>query len=256
MIVPGPVTFQMGSPPTEVSRLEYEPQFSKHIGRTYAIAAKLVTVEQYRQFDKDFQLPAILTRLPNMPVVGIDWHLAARYCNWLSKVEGIPESQWCFKLDDKGLVTELMPNYLKRSGYRLPTEAELEYATRARSTTSRYFGESDELLAKYGWYVRNSQERSWPVGTLKPNDFGLFDMNGNAFTWCMESYRPDLRGKGPGRVDDTEDELVIIASKDRVIRGAGFLNQGGLLRSAYRSFYTPTTRSFNFGFRPVKTIVP
>jgi formylglycine-generating enzyme required for sulfatase activity len=74
-------------------------------------------------------------------------------------------------------------------GYRLPTEAELEYACRAGAVTSRYYRQAEELLAEYGWYLKNSKERSWPLGGKKPNDLGLFDMHGNVWNWCQESYQ-------------------------------------------------------------------
>ncbi len=80
-------------------------------------------------------------------------------------------------------------NYLSLTGYRLPTEAEMEYACRAGAVTSRYYGETEELLAKYGWYLQNSKERTWPVGSKKPNDLGLFDMHGNVYTGARRATR-------------------------------------------------------------------
>ncbi len=127
-------------------------------------------------------------------MVGTSWYQAAAYCNWLSKEEGIAEDQWCYEI--KGQVTKLKENYLSLTGYRLPTEAEMEYATRAGALTSRYYGETEELLPKYAWYQKNSQERTWPVGSLKPNDLGLFDVQGNVFTWCQESYKAYPAGEG------------------------------------------------------------
>jgi eukaryotic-like serine/threonine-protein kinase len=129
VVVPGPVEFLMGSPPTEMGRMEREPQHKKRIGRTFAIAAKAVTVEQYRQFDEGYSIPAFFTRTADLPMVGISWYMAAAYCNWLSKQEGIPEDQWCYETDAKGQVTKLKEKYLNLAGYRLPTETEMEYGT-------------------------------------------------------------------------------------------------------------------------------
>ena len=71
------------------------------------------------------------------------------------------------------------PDYLKRTGYRLPTEAELEYAGRAGAVTSRYFGDDDKMLPRYAWFIKNSDGQTHPGGMLLPNEFGLFDVLGN-----------------------------------------------------------------------------
>ena len=76
---------------------------------------------------------------------------------------------------------------LQRTGYRLPTEAEWEYACRAGAVTSRYYGHSIDLLDAYAWYQANSKDHAWPCGSLFPNDLGLFDMLGNVYEWCQDS---------------------------------------------------------------------
>ena len=83
----------------------------------------------------------------------------------------------------------------------------MEYATRAGAVTSRYYGETEELLPKYAWYNKNSKGKTWPVGSLKPNDLGLFDVQGNVFTWCQESYKPYPSVEGDGSAEDKEDGL-------------------------------------------------
>ena len=72
---------------------------------------------------------------------------------------------------------------LRRTGYRLPTEAEWEYACRAGAGTSRYYGVEVDLLGRYAWYMATSQDHAWPCGSLLPNDLGLFDMLGNVYEW-------------------------------------------------------------------------
>src|SRR5207248_6294887 len=132
---------------------------------------------------------------PSCPIGGVDWYEAAAYCNWLSKEEGIDKDQWCYEMNPMGQVTKLKEDYLSLTGYRLPTEAEMEYATRAGAMTSRYYGETEDLLAEYAWYNENSGDMTWPVGRKKPNDLGLFDMQGNVWCWCQEQYRayPDAK---------------------------------------------------------------
>ena len=75
---------------------------------------------------------------------------------------------------------------LERTGYRLPTEAEWEYACRSGTITSRYYGVSTDLLGKYAWYQANSREHAWPGGSLIPNESGLFDMLGNVVEWVQD----------------------------------------------------------------------
>src|SRR5262249_50968804 len=93
------------------------------------------------------------------------------------------------------------PNYLQRTGYRLPTQAEMECATRAGSVTCRYFGEAEELMPHYVWYRKNTHEQTCPVGGKKPNDFGLFDMLGNVYCWCQESDRHHDKNVGKGVIE-------------------------------------------------------
>jgi formylglycine-generating enzyme required for sulfatase activity len=252
VVLPGPMEFVMGSPLTEVGRQDYEPQHKKRIGRTFALAAKSVTVEQYRKSNNKYQLPAIYTRTADLPVVGISWYQAAAYCNWLNEKEGIDPKEWCYEIKEE--VTKLRENYLSLSGYRLPTEAEMEFATRAGAVTSRYFGETEELLPKYAWYTKNSQEKTWPVGSLKPNDLGLFDVQGNVFTWCQESYKDYPTGKGEEAAEDKEDGLVISPTKSRVLRGGSFFSRASLVRSADRGSYVPSDRNDSAGFRVARTL--
>ena len=135
-----------------------------------------VTVEQFRRFVKansQFKVTeedevALRTYSPDpdAPWIGASWYAAAAYCNWLSKQEGLRDDQWCYLTNKDGAYAEGMTipaNALERSGYRLPTEAEWEYACRAGAGTSRYYGVSVDLLGKYAWYQTNSRDRAWPL---------------------------------------------------------------------------------------------
>lgn len=258
VVIPGPVEFVMGSPRTEAGRQETEPQHIRRISRSFAIAAKQVTVEEYGAFQTDYKerlsspYNGVFCRTTQLPAVLINWYEAAKYCNWLSEQEGIPEDQRCYELKGNGI--ECRANYLSLSGYRLPTEAEVEYATRAGAVTSRHFGETEELLPYYAWYQKNSQEMTWPVGHLIPNDFGLFDIQGNVVTWCQECFQ----GYPPagGVSEDREDMLVTNSAQNRVLRGGSFDPKASSVRSAHRYYYQPTLASTKWGFRVVKTLPP
>jgi serine/threonine protein kinase/formylglycine-generating enzyme required for sulfatase activity len=251
VVIPGPVEFVMGSPLTEPSRQVDERQHRRRIGRTFALGVKSVTVEQYRRFDQKFPLPAGQT--PDLPVASASWYQAAAYCNWLSSQEKIPRDQWCYEISN-GEVTKLRENYLSLTGYRLPTEAEMEYAARAEASTSRCYGQTEDLLENYAWYIKNSQDKTWPVGTKKPNDLGFFDLHGNVWNWCQEQYKPYPQAKEGQPVEDQEGDLGTAPTDFRVLRNGSFIRQSSIIRSAYRANYVPTLRLPFFGFRVARTM--
>jgi formylglycine-generating enzyme required for sulfatase activity len=246
----------MGSPENEPGRLSSEEPRPVAIDRPFAISSTLTTIDQFSQFDGGGhakRLPPDFREPGDKPVVWATWFEAAKYCNWLSKCEGIPESQWCYITDERGDVVGVHPDYLDRAGYRLPTDAEVEYANRATTRTCRYYGETEDLLGEYAWYAKNSGEVTQPVGRLKPNDFGLFDMQGNAFTWCHDRVWP-ADGWLARRVLGVAGEWEIDATEKRVLRGAAFYFVAKSLRAARRHDDVPTMRGFYYGFRVAKTL--
>jgi len=118
----------------------------------------------------------------------------------------------------KGELTKLREKYLSLTGYRLLTEAEMEYATRAGAVDGRCFARRTSCCRSMRG-TTNSQDKTWPVGSLKPNDLGLFDLHGNAYTWCQRASSAYPTGKGDEAVEDREDGLVIINAERRVLRG-------------------------------------
>jgi formylglycine-generating enzyme required for sulfatase activity len=254
VVIPGPVEFVMGSPPEEAERQPLEFQHRKRIGRNFAIAAKPVTKDQFLLFFPTFS-PSEMRRYPDptCPIGMMTWYEAAAYCNWLSKKEDIPEDQWCYQTDPKGQVVKMKEKYLSLTGYRLPTTAEWEYVCRAGAVTSRYYGESEELLGKYAWYSQNSKERTWPVGSKKPNDLGLFDLQGNVSAWCQESWKDYPTKKEGEPFEDNDDSVNIVPLTVRFLRGGSFVNLASNVRSAQRIGYAPASRYYSIGFRPART---
>lgn len=255
VVIPGPVQFTMGSPASEVGRVDNEFQHQRRIGRSFALSMKHVTLEQYRRFNPTFRPPGKDLRGDDYPAVGVSWYSAAAYLNWLSDQEGIPPDQWCFRPNKDGSYAEGMTmadNYLSLAGYRMPTEAEYEYAARAGASTTRHFGESDELLSKYAWYMVNAYAYQNPVGRLKPNDLGLFDSLGNIFTWCQEPF--SLYPESTECIDDVEGPLEVNNVQNRLMRGSSFERRETYSRTAGRRIVTPFGTGENGGFRVARTI--
>jgi len=260
-VIPDPQEFMMGSPEGEPGRQAEEIPHRRHIPRSFAIASKEVTVRQFREF---------LTANPEVrhdwgpterhrpdgapddgPVLGVTWFAAAQYCRWLSKQEGIPEEQMCYPpIPEIKDGMKLPADYQVRTGYRLPTEAEWEYACRAGAVTSRPYGSADFLLDRYARCERNSHGRAAQVGSLKPNDLGLFDMLGNAWEWCHDAMAPYPKE----RANDFEQPGSVLAAQLRMLRGGGFYSGDPELRSAQRREWHPQTSFGQAGFRVARTL--
>ncbi len=162
VIDPPPDLFGMGSPETEPKRSENETLHDVSINHRYAIANKEVTVAQYREFFPDFD-HLEMRRSPetDCPVQAISWYDAAKFCIKLSEAEGIPKDQWCYlpnSQDAYAAGMRVAPDFLSRTGYRLPTEVEWEYACRAGAVGRRYYGDCDQLLGHYVWFQDNAEE--------------------------------------------------------------------------------------------------
>jgi serine/threonine protein kinase/formylglycine-generating enzyme required for sulfatase activity len=255
-LIEGPAEFRMGSPPSDLDRIaRNETPHRRVIPRSFAIAAKEVTVEQYQSFAKESpgHERSIDRYSPDRtgPMNGASWFDAAAYCNWLSRKEGLEE---CYEPNADKKYAEGMTiraDALRRSGYRMPTESEWEYACRAGAETPRYYGASLDLLPAYAWYQKSSADRAWPGGGLFPNDLGLFDTLGNVVEWCQDGsllYRPDQSGI---QIDDINTNESV--SKDRLLRGGAFNFQPSYVRSASRSWNQPAYRYIRYGFRPART---
>jgi formylglycine-generating enzyme required for sulfatase activity len=174
----------------------------------------------------------------NLPVEQVSWNDAIEYCNRLSQKEGLTPAY-------RGSVDSMVCNF-NASGYRLPTEAEWEYAAKG--------GNKDYITYEYSggngvdgvaWYGGNSGSSTHPVGTKQPNSLGLYDMSGNVWEWCWDWYgsysggsQTDPRGASSGSY--------------RVFRGGGWHSVAAFVRSAFRSYYTPSSRYFSLGFRLVR----
>jgi formylglycine-generating enzyme required for sulfatase activity len=265
-VVRGPVESLMGSSPDEAGRGKSEDLLTKRIDRSFAIATKEVTVEQFQAFlmvkhlnpHPSMERYRVYNPEPECPVLFVSWYQAAAYCNWLSEQAGLPTGQWCYLPNREGEFADGMscaPDYLKRVGYRLPTQAEWEYACRAGATTRFSFGESEGLIGHYAWFPGNSGGRTRPVGRLKPNDLGLFDMHGNLWERTQDArraYPADGTGKA---VEDQESSFVATDGEPRVVRGGAFDSHPQDLRSAFR-FLVPMRGFFTCGFRPARTCPP
>lgn len=246
-VISGPASFMMGSPDTELERNLDEHQHLRRFDHSYAISATHVTLEQFRKFDEKWDELSKLKTWGDTPVVEIDWLQGTRYCNWLSEQEGL---EACYEIQGKEVF--IKENWESLSGYRYPSEAEIEYATRAGSTTCRFYGETDELLSRYAIYRGAAAGAARRVALRKPNDWGLFDAHGNAFVWCQERYDalPELRREEPSK-----DGLIAIdLSKSRVLRGGSAGDPSSYVKSAYRMGQPPLTRALYIGFRIARTM--
>jgi len=176
----------------------------------------------------------VLPGLEDYPCIQVSWYGALAICNYLSRMEALGSESVNFNdwtMD------------LNQSGYRLPTEAEWEYACRAGTTTSYYTGNGVLDLDKAGWHLGNIVEASEHRGARKErNNWGLYDMHGNVFEWCYDGYTE--YGSNPAT-----DPVGSTASPYRILRGGSWISPAGWCRSAQRGITEPYGLS---GFRPVR----
>jgi acetoin utilization deacetylase AcuC-like enzyme/formylglycine-generating enzyme required for sulfatase activity len=156
---------------------------------------------------------------PDRPVEMVSWDLAALYCNVRSRAEGL---EACYD-EETGECN------FDANGYRLPTEAEWEYACRAGSDGDFLFGSEPRHLKQYAWYAENAAKRTHPVGQKKPNAWGLYDMHGNVAEWCNDHYDEDYYQTSP-----KENPTGPAEAEQYVLRGGAWNCTANACRSARR----------------------
>jgi formylglycine-generating enzyme required for sulfatase activity len=180
------------------------------------------------------------------PVENLTWPDVVRYCNARSRAEGL---ELCYDEETGGCDFEA-------SGYRLPTEAEWEYACRAGSDSEYFFGRDARRIEDYAWFKDNSAKKTHPVGTRRPNPWGIHDMCGNVTEWCNDVYGADYYGNGPER--NPRGPAYHDLAKC-VVRGGAWNTSANACRSARRAGEDPGQVDGCFsrgdiGFRCVRTV--
>ncbi len=211
-------SFTMGAPIEEVGRRDNESSHEVTISKSYYLGAYEVTQGQYEKVmggnPSEF-------KGSQLPVETVSWDDAISFCQKLSAIQ-----------DEKAAGRE----------YRLPTEAEWEYACRATSTTSFCFGDSSESYEEYAWFDEGLGSETHPIGEKAANRWGLYDMHGNVWEWCQDWYGEYPTGaatdpKGPNE------------GSRRVSRGGSWTVVAAHCRSASRIFLLPSSHGNDFGFR-------
>jgi formylglycine-generating enzyme required for sulfatase activity len=220
--------FLMGSPDADSAASHREkPQHLVKISKPFYLGVYEVTQQQYEKVmgARPGQGESFVKEGPDYPAVYVNHDDAVEFCRRLSKQEGME--------------------------YRLPTEAEWEYACRAGTTTAHSFGDDEAKLGQYAWYVKNAwdigEEYAHRVGQKLPNPWGLYDMHGNVWEWCQDWYGP----YGSQKV--VSDPVGPAQGEYRVLRGGSFAIQASNVRSANRNNVQPVARYSIGGFRAART---
>jgi formylglycine-generating enzyme required for sulfatase activity len=224
VLLPGG-TFTMGDDDGEVDEPEHEVTVSPFYVDKYE-----VTQEEY---ERVMGANPSKVKSKRNPVEQIRWSDAVRYCNARSEAEGLEPAYdlrtWTCRFE--------------ANGYRLPTEAEWEYAARAGTDTAFAFGDSADAAPQYAWFEANARGKPKPVGVRKANAWGLHDMHGNVWEWCNDFYKVDYYAESPG-----EDPKGPDAGEKKVLRGGCWNSSADACRSAYRYNENPAYTDACFGY--------
>jgi formylglycine-generating enzyme required for sulfatase activity len=259
-------TFTMGSPAGEASRDSAEETQHQVTLTGFSMSKYQVTQAQYEAVTgvnpsnfKSFVAPE--TSTANRPVENVTWYDAIEFCNKLSEQELLtPVYTITGRTPATGYpitAATVTPDWSK-NGYRLPTEAEWEYACRAGTATPFNTGNNITTdQANYdGRYPYNENQagvfrnRTTGVESFAPNGWDLYDMHGNVHAWCWDRYDKDYYSSSP-----EQDPTGPVSGNFRVIRGGSWYSDGHQLRSARRSNYEPNSRSYTIGFRVVRSVI-
>jgi serine/threonine protein kinase/formylglycine-generating enzyme required for sulfatase activity len=266
-VIQAPGEILIGSPPYEAGREggpegDVEMQRYLRIDHTFAIMTCEVTVAEFLDCRRDFYYRQTFSRGPNCPINNVTWYDGAAYCNWLNEREAIPREEWCYLPNERGEYDEgmrIVADSLMRTGYRLPTDAEWEFACRAGSITSRYYGQSADLDNHYAWTAQNALGTGTaPVGTFKPNDLGLFDMLGNVVEWVQDVFHEPLQATDEPPSSSLASAEIVTNQGLRAQRPSNYAwHSGDNARSAECGmFLVPNGRIPNTGFRVSRTCAP
>ena len=232
-------SFQMGSPPAEADRGSDERQHTVTLSRGFYISTTEVTQALYtavmseQPWNGACYHPGTLIEAPLQPASCVTWSQAAAFCNALSVLEGLTPA---YAISEEGVRWDQ-----EADGYRLPTEAEWEYAARAGQQHTYAGGDEIDPVA---WYQGNSERQGHPVGTRKANAWGLHDMSGSLWEWTWDWY--DSYG-----TTDRADPSGPAAGAVRVFRGGAYSNPAGGARAAIRMAHAPDFSGGHVGFRVV-----